>query len=322
MNALLVGQRMAQDTLELLTDRGQALVPLADAAQSEATYDYLTGLSRTKFGGASMLTKQLYDMAHHETEDPQERDWVGEVGALSVILSDVVDDEVDRQEMPLEEKFRYLDQGVDSLLNGTRPDPADFASGSNPIAVAASFDLAQDIFARISPLEGQVTLKPVLDGLMHAIKEQMAAREVSRQLEILTQVGAGCSGLMMACVEMVIPEGQEEVKAASDGIGAYTVCLDNAFEMAQDVAEQSTTFATVFLDRFGDTPYNRRAAHEQLLRKGRLAVEAGRQGLSPEQQIIYRSMQRMADIKYRGLQRFSNLLSPMTQKPKVDYANA
>ena len=102
---------------ELLGDRRLAAEFIRNIPADSTSADFLAANPRLNIAGMGILTKQVYDIARPPLDrDPLERTKAARLGALSLLLTDIIDDQIDNPAVPLEEKFRYLDG------TGTRPE--------------------------------------------------------------------------------------------------------------------------------------------------------------------------------------------------------
>ncbi|MGD0284155.1 MAG: hypothetical protein ABSB12_00970 [Candidatus Saccharimonadales bacterium] len=293
--------RFCTYSAELIADRNQYQDTLLSVSEDVATQSYLLGQSKTRIAAMGLLVKQVYDMAHIEDSDYGEgRENAASLGGLALLLTDIVDDQVDIPDMPLEEKFRYLDQGMSSLLYGeVAPPETAYAANGNIQAMRASFDLATYLHQRLSDLGGIESLSAVIEPLVDDIKEQFTSRDLARQLTLTRAIGANCGVIAAVATESVDGTDYPSLIEAARGIGGYAQCLDNAYEIKKDITEGSVSYATLLLDQQGNNARNRRAARDVLTKEAQLSYEEGGVLLTHRQSVIYAAAKRLIEVKYK-----------------------
>ena len=302
---------------ELIVDRNQYQNTLLSVSRDVATQSYLLSQSKTRIAAMGLLVKQVYDMAHIEDHGYSERrEDAASIGGLVLLLTDIVDDQVDIPDMPLEEKFQYLDQGMSSLLYGVATPPeTDYPANGDIQAMRASFDLAIYLHQRLSSLGSIDSLRAVIEPLVDDIKEQFTSRDLARQLILTRAIGANCGVIAAVATEAVDGANYPSLVEAAKGIGGYAQCLDNAYEIKKDIAEGSISYATLLLDQQGNTARNRRTARDVLTKEAQLSYEEGGISLTHNQSVIYSAAKRLIEVKYKIYGRLTGYQAPRFSLP-------
>ncbi len=294
--------RFSSYSAELIFDRSQYQGTLFSVSNEIATQDFFLRRSKTHIAAMGLLVKQVYDMAHIEDTDySKNRENAANIGSLILLLTDIVDDQIDISDMPIEEKFRYLDQGMSVLLDGeVAPPETAYPVKSDKQTIRASFDLATHLHGRLLGLDGIESLRNVMEPLVADIKEQFISKDLSRQLALAKSIGANCGLTAVVATELVDgTDYQPSIIEAAKGIGAYAQCLDNGYEIRKDIKEDSITYATLLINQQGNTVKNRRLAKDVLTNQAQLSYEEGGLGLNHSQSVIYTAAKKLITAKYK-----------------------
>jgi hypothetical protein len=291
---------------EVIRDRRLYDAALQEVTDTGAVEQIMTAQSLTSISAMGLLAKQAYDIACGDRPDRKRRQEAARLGCITLLASDVIDDEVDRREMPLEEKDRYLDAVLGTFVEGTDSLPANkYPYGSNPHAVRASFDLARYIHTRTKRLGGLENLNETISPLVRDAKRQLMSDDTDEQLDLVVRLGGGCWSIAAMAVEITEQGRFPDAMDAAFGIGGYAGCLDNACEIDEDVAEGSKAYATTYLSQHGDTAANRRIVRARLLETADRILEAGTANLTPKQSRIVKVQKRLIDLRYKRLRHYA-----------------
>lgn len=295
-HSLQVVNQVTAYSTELLNDVRRSTPAYDELNPNPAALQVLESQSKVSVAAMGILTKQAYDMAHASDEVvPTRRTAAAELGSLALLLTDIVDDEVDKPEVHVALKHTYLDEVAAHLLQGQQPDTIETP------AMHAAHSLAQHLHATLQKHKGLPRFTSVVDSLLGVVKLQFASTDTDEQLYATKEIGALSGEVAAAAVEIVENRSYPDLTIAMRGIGAYGTCLDNALEIAEDVDEGSMCYANVFLAQNGDTPENRELIKRRMLTAGNEALDDGSKYLSREQLAIYRAAKHMLDFKYKIL---------------------
>lgn len=288
---------------ELVGDRACYGAILGEATTETGVQQLLSAQSLAGISAMGLLSKLSYDMALLPEDLSEERRWdAAKIGGLTLFAADIVDDEIDRLEMPVEEKFRYLDDWSQTMLSGDSvPSENQYPRGGNTESIRASFDLARYIHDCLDKYDGVGKMADVLGPLAQYAKEQIVAVDSEEQLGLVVKVGAGCGAIGARAVEIVEQSDFPMVMRAAVALGAYAECINHAFEISDDVAEGSPGYATVYLGQYGDTPRNRKLVKARLRTTADDAIIYGYEGLNLRQRRIQRVGKGLIDLKYKAL---------------------
>lgn len=246
-----------------------------------------------RVAGMGLMVKQVYDMVHTEDSSTINRQQAAELGLQALLLVDIVDDEVDSKKASPNEKAAYLDRIADHLILGTSY-PHDSSAPQDTI-----YALTQHLHERLRHLHGSARFESFMPTLASVVKEQLTSQDLARQLELVKLVGGYCGEIAIAAVEVVDAQRYPKVAQAAFHIGAYAQCLDNAYEILQDIEEGSLSFATLYAEQNGLTPVTIREIRSILLSSAAGEYKAGEAVLSPEQRRIYKAVKILLECKYK-----------------------
>jgi len=291
--------RTAGYATEFARYRRHVLADLTEILPNADTQSVLSVYSATTAAGAATVTKQIFDLAHPgEAERGPKRQRAAEIGMLSLVLTDIIDDQLDTLGVEPEDMTHYFDRGMAAMFRGERVGDTLDDTNSNVIA-RASFDIAAHLHESVFQHDEKGVFEEVFKKLTRDVIGQAACQDLKKQLEYTIDVGASCAAVSHASVEFVDDREYPQVGEAARRIGAYAQLLDNAADIAQDIEEGSLTYATLFLSEQGDTPKNRKQARDDLLDVASDSYRQGREVLDTRQQPIYDSIRHMVDTKYR-----------------------
>jgi hypothetical protein len=265
---------------ELYANRNEITCSVQDLAVEEQTAQYLLDYPRSSTAGTVLLCRQIFDIAYAgQNSSSEQRRQAGRIGGLMLILTDIVDGQIDSPSMPLETKERYLDEGTNILFSGTE-------SGFTPEneSQQVSFDLARTLHKTVIRADERRLFVSLFRDLVPDVKRQVSSNDLAEQLKLAQKVGGTCALLGAASVEHVTGVEQPRVRIAAASIGAYAECLDHAYEMREDIRYGVPTYVTLYLAQHGDTLANRRKAREDLLDVGSDAYREGLTVLDDRQQ--------------------------------------
>lgn len=293
-HSLQVANQIAAYSTELLNDAYRQSSIYDELSPDPLASQVFDSQSRICVAAMGTLTKQAYDMAHAGNEVlSAQRTAAAELGSLALLLTDIVDDEVDKPEVDVATKNTYLDEVTAHLLYGKQPDIVTVP------AIHAAHLLAQHLHVELQRRDGLPRFTTLIEPLIDTVKMQFVSTDTDEQLHATKNIGALCGEVAAAAVEVVEGRSYPDLVTATHGLGAYAECLDNAFEIAEDVAEGSMCYSNVFLAQNGDTPANRKLVKSRILTVGNEAFEAGSTSLSSDQLVVYKSAKHMLDFKYR-----------------------
>lgn len=306
---------------ELISDREAYDAVLGELTNEAGFARILKAQSLAGVSAMGLLTKQAYDMAvDGEAYSPENRWEAAKIGGMIMLAADVVDDEIDRREMPVDEKFRYLDAWAESLKTGENTlTAADYPAGGDSTAVRGSFDLARYIHDITDKYDGIEGLVDVMSPLIQDVKDQIVSRDETEQLELTVKVGAGCGAIGVRAVEIVEQTDFPVVMEAAEALGGYAECLNHAYEISEDVEEGSLSYATLYLGNHGDTPENRKLVKSNLIEIGDATLEHGIRQLNKRQRRVMSVGKGLIDLKYRVLGSLAKPSFPQ-EKATRDYA--
>ena len=298
--------RQAYDySREMIADQDMYAATLADITDQEGLDQSLTNQPMVGVSAMGLLSKQSYDTALAVVDrSPDRRREAAIIGGMMLFATDVVDDEIDRAGMPVDEKFDYLEAWEDTLIDGAKPlSPNEYPVGSVATGIRVSFELAQFLHDRLSDFDRADSVAKVIDPLIRDVKDQITSPNTDEQLQLAVRVGAGCGELSAVMVELVEDQAFPEVVRAEGALGGYAECINHAYEIQEDIDEQSPSYGTIYLKQHGDTPTNRRYVKHQLVRAARQEYQEGTADLDKRQLVIVDSAKLLVDVKYRLLRR-------------------
>ena len=130
-------------------------------------------------------------------------------------------------------------------------------------------------------------------------RQQVVSQDLREQLELSVEIGKGCAGIYACSSELIDGRPVEEYAPALAGYGALAECLDNAYEITQDLREGSNTYATLWIRQHGDSRDNHRQARSTLAQRGMREYNNGRGVLNPKQAGLYSLMGRIVSARYK-----------------------
>ncbi|HSX06825.1 MAG TPA: hypothetical protein VLG92_03830 [Candidatus Saccharimonadia bacterium] len=265
---------------------------------------YLIDYPKSSTAGTTLLCRQIYDIATASREaSPIQRQQVGRIGGLMLLLTDIVDSQVDRPDIALHEREGYLDAGLAVLLHGDRAKPDPPAKNR---AQRISFALARTLHETVVQKDEEGYFATVFESLVPSVNRQLSSTDPTEQLKLAQEVGGLCALLGVASTEYATRTTHPEARIAAASIGAYAECLDHAYEMREDIMQGIPTYATLYLREHGDTPANRNKAKEDLLDAGSDSYKEGLEALDREQRPVYRATCRMLEVRYRFIKNLSD----------------
>lgn len=288
---------------ELYVNRNEIIDTVQDLAIEEQTAQYLMDYPRSSTAGTVLLCRQIFDIAYAgQSLNSEHRRQAGRIGGLMLILTDIVDGQIDRPTMPLEAKERYMDEGTHLLLSGTE---SNFVPENEDQEV--SFKLARRLQEAVVQADEKERFVSLFRDLIPDVKRQLSSDDLNEHLKLARRVGGTCALLGAVAAEHTTGIEQPQAHIAAASIGAYAECLDHAYEMREDIRYGVPTYVTLYLEQHGDTPVNRRQAREDLLDVGSDAYREGLTVLDEKQKSIYRATCRMLDVRYRFIKRVGSI---------------
>lgn len=280
---------------ELFAKRDEITCTVEDMAIEGQAKQYLIDYPRSSTAGTTLLCRQIFDIAHAGRDsDSEQRQQAGRIGGLMLILTDIVDSQIDRPSMSLERKEQYLDDGMGVLLSGTENN---FVPDS--VHQGVSFDLASKLHETVIRNDEKGLFASLFRDLIPDVKRQLASDDLTEHLKLAQRIGGMCALLGAASLEHVTGAEQPQTRIAAACIGAYAECLDHAYEMHEDIRHGVPTYVTLYLAQHGDTPANRKQAREDLLDVGSGVYREGLTVLDAKQRSVYKAVCRMLDVRYR-----------------------
>jgi hypothetical protein len=288
---------------EFYAKRNEIIRTVEDLAIEGQTAQYLIDYPRPSTAGTALLCRQIFDVAHAgQDSNIEQRQQAGRIGGLMLILTDIVDGQIDRPDVPLETREHYLDEGTRVLLSGAE---SNFVPDNEHQRV--SFDLASRLYESVVRKDEKGLFVSLFRSLVPDVKRQLTSDDLTEHLELAQRIGGTCALLAAASIEHVTGAVQPQVHIAAASIGAYAECLDHVYEMREDILEGIPTYVTLYLAQHGDTRANRRRAREDLLDVGSDVYREGLSALDGDQKPIYRAACRMLDARYRLIKRLSSI---------------
>lgn len=288
---------------ELYTNRNEITDTVQDLEIDEQAAQYLADYPRSSTAGTTLLCRQIFDIASvGQNLSVEHRQQVGRVGGLMLVLTDIVDSQIDRPVMPLEAKERYLDMGMRLLLSGAE---SNFTAENKDQQV--SFDLAHGLHKAVITIDEQGLFASLFCDLIPDVKQQLLSDDLEEHLKLAQKIGGTCALLGAVTVEHITGVEQPQARIAAVSIGAYAECLDHAYEMYEDIKDGVPTYITQYLAQHGDTTINRRRARENLLDVGLDSYREGLAVLDDRQKSIYKAICRMLDVRYRFIKRIGSI---------------
>jgi hypothetical protein len=298
---------------ELLADREMFERRLRQAVDQTEPRQILKGQSLTGLSAMGLLAKQAYDAALPSGRgDAEHRQQVAVLGGLLLFAVDLADDEIDTSQATIEYKVSFLDEWLRVLLGDVnKPFQKRHSEIEETLRAMASFDLARHLHSVIQQHEGVELLSQVMTPLICDVKKQCLSYDLGEQLELLVQIGGRCGSLPAIAVEIIEGTHFPEVRELLHSLGAYAQCINHAYEIQEDTAVGSPSYATTFLSQFGDTPANRRQVKSILTQKAELQLSdllGSRQRNCQIADIVF-IQKILIDLKYKVLRRYAK---PMT----------
>lgn len=288
---------------ELYVNRNEMAHTVRELAINEQAARYLIGYSRGSTAGATLLCRQIFDIAYAaQKPEEEQRQAAGRIGGLLLILTDIVDGQIDRPTMPRGTKDHYLDESARLLLLGAE---SNFEPENKSQDV--SFSLAKRLHESVIQVDERGLFAPLFHALVSGVKRQYSSDDLEEHLELTQIIGSNCALLGAASTEHVTGTEQPQARAAAASIGVYAQCLDHAYEMREDIHYGAPTYATLYLTQHGDTPANRKKARENLLDLGSDAYRKGLVALEGKQLAVYEAARRMLDVRYRLIKRIESM---------------
>lgn len=295
--------RLTNYCSELYANRNEIISTVQDLAVEEQTAQYLIDYPRSSTAGTALLCRQIFDIAYTgQNSNSEHRRQAGRIGGLMLILTDIVDGQIDRPGMPLEAKERYLDEGTHLLLSGAE---SDFAPENEDQEV--SFKLAYRLHEAVVRVDEKENFAALFRDLIPDIKRQLSSDDLEEHLKLARKIGGTCALLGAVAAEHTTGMEQPQARIAAASIGAYAECLDHAYEMHEDIRYGVPTYVTLYLEQHGDTPANRRQVREDLLDVGSDVYREGLAALDDKQKSIYKATCRMLDVRYRFIKRIGSI---------------
>lgn len=298
-----IPQHIAGYSAELYKNRAEFGEIVSSTSLGPEAQEYLANYSQHLPAGVALLCRQIYDIAHPgDDAHPAHRRRVGEIGALITVLTDIVDDEIDSADKPLEERLGYLDEAAAIVIDGTS---LGLQPENKPQRVAR--ELGMHLNETIIATDEEGLFRSLFAKLLPEIKLQLTSTSLAEHLQLAPDIGASCGMIGSVAVELVDADIRPKVHRAASGVGAYAECLDHAYEISDDLVEGAVTYPTLYLGQFGDTAANRAKVRKDLLKLGSESFAEGLVGLDARQASIYKSVARMVDLRYRVLKRMTNM---------------
>jgi hypothetical protein len=272
---------------------------------------YLQNAVNLTMSSPGIFGRAFYDMAAAETGGAVSNDARSAVGLAAhrlMLLQDIVDTRLDTFSESLEDKERFLDDGLSYLLGGTESKP----SRKSDLRYRAAFTLA-GVIRDMPLLRGNVSmLQPSLAELVDTAKEQFTTQDPERLLGIAGDIGAACLEQTEIPVEIATDTEQPSLRRAARAIGAYGQYLDHLTEVDEDLRDGSPTYATWMITKHGDSKALRADLRERYLDEAATVYHEGIEDLSPSQRRIYRSLRIFIDTKFKLIGRIKQAKTIMS----------
>jgi hypothetical protein len=266
-----------------------------DAPLDEATRGFLSEYPRASATGLLIASKQIYDLVHGgEAIKSPERTEASRLGSMVMLYADLVDEQADLPGVPTDQKVEFFGTAVDALIDGD-------AAAYTPRTTAEEIVLGMgaQLHERYIRFDSGGLFRELFHKLGADAQQQVVSQDLQEQLELSVEIGKGCAGIYACSSELIDGRPVEKYAPALAGYGALAECLDNAYEITQDLREGSNTYATLWIRQHGDSRDNHRQARSTLAQRGMREYNNGRRVLNPKQAGLYSLMGRVLSTRYK-----------------------
>ncbi len=270
---------------------------LGTISPNQQVSEYLANNRIYPSSAMGLLGSMFYDMAVGNDGVSHERELVRMTSSRITLLTDIVDDIIDKRPTTPEEKFNFLDKGRLDLFGYS-------ANTSEDLHEEACYILARAIYSDFLSKDKERKVERIFDELFRVIKQQFTETDYNELLAIAKTIGSCRTDTTAVLTDIVTGREYPAIRESARKIGEYSELLDNLYELDKDLAEGVNTYPTVKVRQEGDSPALRREIKKELLMLADESIAEGFSCLSTqEQKTIYKVLKTMIDFKYRFVER-------------------